>query len=221
MRSGLHGHPAKPIPGGLHETRASHSTREDADCVCIRVGEQVSGMYSQAFGSPSSLFVVIPRAPLLVNICLLQVLVGPALRHAQVRTRCAESRDSLGGFVSRRAADCRHKVARSYLPGRGSNPRAAHTSRCSRSLRNAGASVSGSYLAAAGSRTRSRAAVGSRVGLWPVPLGRCGTHAIWWPCSAPDGEAARRLHPNLRARGRRPTRRTLVATVVGPTPVRC
>jgi hypothetical protein len=42
MRSGLHGHPAKPIPSRRNENRASHSTREDADCVCIRVGEQVS-----------------------------------------------------------------------------------------------------------------------------------------------------------------------------------
>ena len=41
MRSGLHGHPAKPIPGGRHEKRASHSTRGDADYDCIRVGEQV------------------------------------------------------------------------------------------------------------------------------------------------------------------------------------
>jgi len=42
MRSGLHGHPAKPIPGGRHEKRASHSTRGDADYDCIRVGEQVT-----------------------------------------------------------------------------------------------------------------------------------------------------------------------------------
>ena len=42
MRSGLHGHPAKPIPGSSYEQGASHSTRQDADSVCIRVGEQVS-----------------------------------------------------------------------------------------------------------------------------------------------------------------------------------
>ena len=41
MRSGLHGHPAKPIPGCSHRNTASHSTPQDADCVCIRVGEQI------------------------------------------------------------------------------------------------------------------------------------------------------------------------------------
>ena len=55
MRSGLHGHPAKPIPGGRHEKRASHSTRGDADYDCIRVGEQVSGYgdVAQAYASIS------------------------------------------------------------------------------------------------------------------------------------------------------------------------
>ena len=42
MRSRLHGHPARPIPSRSHPKRASHSTRLDADCVCIRVGEQVT-----------------------------------------------------------------------------------------------------------------------------------------------------------------------------------
>lgn len=42
MRSGLHGAPAKPVPGGDHENMASTPTRLDSDYDCARVGEQVT-----------------------------------------------------------------------------------------------------------------------------------------------------------------------------------
>jgi hypothetical protein len=44
MRSGLHGAPAKPVPGGDHENTASTPTRLDSDYDCARVGEQVNAV---------------------------------------------------------------------------------------------------------------------------------------------------------------------------------
>ena len=41
MRSGLHGAPTKPVPGGALENTASRPTRRDSDYDCARVGEQV------------------------------------------------------------------------------------------------------------------------------------------------------------------------------------
>ena len=42
MRSGLHGAPAKPVPGSSHENMASRPTRRDANYDCTSVGEQVT-----------------------------------------------------------------------------------------------------------------------------------------------------------------------------------
>lgn len=42
MRSGLHGAPAKPAPGGSDEDRASQPTRRNGDYECTSVGGQVN-----------------------------------------------------------------------------------------------------------------------------------------------------------------------------------
>ena len=58
MRSRLHGAPAKPVPGGSDEHRASQPTRRNGDYECTSVGGQVTG-YTYNFAQSYALALAV------------------------------------------------------------------------------------------------------------------------------------------------------------------